>query len=364
MLRKHFTIRVLSIVVLMALLFVSCKQTSPEPKDVITIGFLLETYDVNRWARDESLFKKKAESLGAKVITAIADGDQDRQNKQADSFLVRGVDVLVVVPKNLEAAGRIVKIAHEKDVPVVAYDRLIRNCDLDVYITFDSEKVGYLQASGVLKKVPEGNFILLGGAATDNNAKLLRRGQLRAIEEHQKDTGKKINIIADPFLDNWDREEARRKISNMITKFKSQGKQIDAIIASNDSTAGGAIAALKAERLDGKVAVSGQDAELTACQRIVEGTQTVTVYKPVRKLATISAEIAIRLAKGQKAQDVITQMGYEVNFLDNGFKKVPSVFLEPMFVNSENMADTVIKDGWHRLEQVYQNIDKDKWPQR
>jgi len=334
------------------------------PDEGVKIGFLMETYDVDRWARDEQLFVSKARALGAQVVRAVADGDQDRQNKQADNFLTRGVDVLVVVPKNLETAARIVKSAHEKGVPVLAYDRLIRSCDLDIYVTFDNEKVGYLQAKGVLEKVPEGNYILLGGAASDNNAKLLRKGQLRAIAEHEKTTGKKITILADPFLDNWDREEARRRVGNMLTRFKAEGKRVDAIVASNDSTAGGAIAALMAEGLQGRVAVSGQDAELPACQRVVEGTQTVTVYKPVRKLAEVSAEVAVRLARGERPEDIIKALGFEVNLLDNGFKKVPSIFLEPVFVTSRNMVETVIKDGWHPFEMVYANVPKEKRPKR
>ena len=146
-----------------------------------TAGFLMETYDLDRWKRDEEFFREKSKSLGVTVLRAVADGDQDRQNKQAETFLTQGVSVLVVVPKNLNTAARIVTSAHEKNVPVLAYDRLMLDCDLDIYITFDNEKVGYLQAYGILQKVPEGNFILLGGAASDNNANLLRTGQLRAI---------------------------------------------------------------------------------------------------------------------------------------------------------------------------------------
>jgi D-xylose transport system substrate-binding protein len=327
-----------------------------------TAGFLMETYDLDRWKRDEEFFREKANSLGVTVLRAVADGDQDRQNKQAETFLTQGVNVLVVVPKNLNTAARIVKSAHEKDVSVLAYDRLLRDCDLDIYITFDNEKVGYLQASGILQIVPEGNFILLGGAASDNNARLLRAGQLRAIKEHELQTKKHVNILADPFLDDWDREEARRRIGNLITKFNAEGKKIDAIIASNDATAGGVIAALQAEKMAGKIAVSGQDAELQACQRIVEGTQAVTIYKPVRLLAEVSAQVAQRLAKKEKPEDIIKALGFTVNLLDNGFKKVPSIFLEPVFVTKENMAKTVIADNWHPVEKVYANVPKASWP--
>jgi D-xylose transport system substrate-binding protein len=340
------------------------KEASSTGAAAYTAGFLMETYDLDRWKRDEEFFREKSNSLGVTVLRAVADGDQDRQNKQAETFLTQGVNVLVVVPKNLNTAARIVKSAHEKSVPVLAYDRLMLDCDVDIYITFDNEKVGYLQAYGILQNVPEGNFILLGGAASDNNARLLRVGQLRAIKEHELKTKKKITILADPFLDDWDREEARRRVGNLITKFNAEGKKIDAIIASNDATAGGVVAALQAEKMAGKIAVSGQDAELQACQRIVEGTQAVTIYKPVRLLAEVSAQVAHRLAKKEKPEEIIKALGYTVNYLDNGFKKVPSIFLEPVFVTKENMVKTVISDNWHPLEKVYANVPKDAWPKQ
>jgi len=345
---------------------IQCKReeakNSEAGRQAIKIGLLMETYDLNRWKRDEDYFTARANALGARVLRAVADGDQDRQNNQADAFLTQGVNALVVIPKNLNTAARIIKSAHEKNVPVIAYDRLILNCDVDMYITFDNEKVGYLQAKGILEKVPEGNYILLGGAASDNNAQLLRTGQLRAIREHEALTGKQITILADPFLDNWDREEARRRMSNMLTKFEALHKRIDAVVASNDATAGGVVAALMAEQLQGKIAVSGQDAELTACQRIVEGTQTVTVYKPVKKLAEVSAEAAAMLARGKKPEEIIAAEGFAVHELDNGFKKVPSIFLEPVAVTKENMVDAVVRDGWLPMDQVYANVPKDQWP--
>ncbi|MGA9119401.1 MAG: substrate-binding domain-containing protein [Bacteroidota bacterium] len=340
------------------------KKPAEEAPSRPTVGFLMETYDLDRWQRDESYFSQKVRSLGYDVLRAVADGDQDRQNKQADGFLTQGVKALIVVPKNLNTASRIVQSAHEKGVPVLSYDRLIRDADVDLYVTFDNEKVGYLQAKGILEKVPEGNYILLGGASSDNNARLLREGQLRAIHEYETTTGKHITILADPFMDDWDRDEARRRISNLLTKFKAEGKTVQAIIASNDATAGGVVAALQAERLAGKVAVSGQDAELQACQRIAEGTQTLTIYKPVRMLAEVSAEAAVKLAKGERAEDIIKDLGYPVQYLDNGSKKVPSVFLEPVFVTRDNMASTVIKDGWQSLEKVYANVPRSQWPQQ
>lgn len=342
--------------------FSGCGKKKNMDASGLKVGLLMDTYDLDRWKRDADFFTEKSDSLGMPVLRAVADGDQDRQNKQADDFLTQGANVLVVISQNLNTAGRIVRSAHEKNVPVIAYDRLILNSDVDVYITFDNEKVGYLQAKGILEKVPAGNYILLGGAASDNNAKMVRAGQLRAIDEYEKTSGKKINILADPYLENWDRDEARRKISTLLTKFKAEGKKIDAIIASNDATAGGVVAALMAEHEAGKVAVSGQDAELSACQRIVEGTQTVTVYKPVKQLATVSAEVAYHLAKKEKPDEIIKNLSFKINYIDNGYKKVPAILLDPIFVTKENMYQTVIKDSWQPLQRVYANVPKSQWP--
>ncbi|MCX6149502.1 MAG: substrate-binding domain-containing protein [Ignavibacteriales bacterium] len=360
---KLFTLKFASIFIIILLLSSNgCKKNeNDQSKMKIKIGFLMETYDLDRWIRDEQAFTQRANKLGGEVFRAVADGDQDRQNNQADGFLTKGVNALVVVPRNLGTAARIVKSAHEKNVPVVAYDRLIRDSDVDMYVTFDNEKVGYLQAKGILEKVPEGNFILLGGAASDNNARLLRAGQLRAIKEYQSSTKKQINILADPFMDNWDRDDARRRISSMLTMFKAQGKIVNAIIASNDATAGGVVAALMAEQMQGKIAVSGQDAELQACQRIVEGTQAVTIYKPVKQLAEVSAEVAVGLALGEKPEAIAKRLGFTLQKINNGYKDVPSIFLEPVFVTKDNINETVIKDGWQTLEKVYSGLPKDQW---
>ena len=342
--------------VILLSLFSGCGKNNNKATSGIKAGLLMDTYDLNRWKRDEDNFRAQADSLHMQVLKAVADGDQDRQNK--------GVNVLVVIPPNSKTAASLIRDAHQNNVPVISYDRLILNSDVDIYITFDNVKVGYLQAKGILEKVPTGNYILLGGAASDNNAKLVREGQEEAIKDYEKKTGKKINILADPYLNNWDRDEARRKISTLLTKFQAEGKEVNAIIASNDATAGGVVAALMAEHEAGKVAVSGQDAELSACQRIVEGTQTVTVYKPVKRLARVAAEVAYYLAKKEKPVDIIKKLGFKVNYINNGYKDVPSILLTPIFVTKDNMYQTVIKDGWEPLAKVYANVPKSEWPKQ
>jgi len=309
----------------------------------------MDSLRVERWKRDQALFEARAKELGAKVLVQSADGDATKQNSQAENLLVQDVDVLVVIPRDGVVAARIVEAAHAQDVPVLAYDRIIRNSDLDLYISFDNERVGYMQAEYLTRVKPTGPYFLLGGSPSDNNALLLRAGQMRALQPHI-DSGA-ITIVGDQFTDDWEPNEALKHVENALT---ANANDIDAIVASNDGTAGGAIEALRAQGLDGTVAVSGQDADIAACQRVVEGSQTMTVYKPLKPLATRAAELAVALAKGEEiATDGVTP---------NGKIDVPSVLLDPVQIDAENLHDVVIGDGFHPLEDVYRNVPRDQWP--
>ncbi len=331
-------------------LLVGCRAGSDTAKtQPLRIGLSMDSLRVERWKRDRDLFVARAEELGAEVLVQSADGDPVRQNSQAENLLVQDVDVLVVIPRDGVAAARIVEAAHAQDVPVLAYDRIIRDCDLDLYISFDNERVGYMQAEYLTRAKPTGSYFLLGGAPSDNNALLLREGQMRALQPFI-DSGA-IRIVGDQFTDNWDPDEALKHVENALT---ANDNAIDAIVASNDGTAGGAIAALRAQGLDGAVAVSGQDADVAACQRIVEGSQTLTVYKPLKPLATRAAELAVALAKGE----TISTDGA----IANGKIDVPSVLLDPVQIDSENLYSVVIGDGFHAIEDVYKNVPTDEWP--
>ncbi len=320
----------------------------------IRIGLSLDTLAVERWQRDANMFEKRAEALGAEVFVQSANGDPRVQNQQAENLITRGVDVLVVVAQNAETSAVIVESAHRQKPPVkvIGYDRIIRNCDLDLYISFDNERVGELQAEYLVRKVPRGNYFLLGGAATDDNSKQLRKGQMKVLRPYFERGD--IVKVGDQWCTDWQPIEALRHTENALTR---RNNKIDAVVASNDGTAGGAIQALAGQKLAGKVAVSGQDADLAACQRIVEGTQTMTVYKPINKLAYTAAEIAVAMAKGEEFQP-------PNRTIFNGKKRVPSVLLEPIPVDKNNVYEAVIKDGYQKLEEVYQNVPRDQWPRR
>ncbi|AZR72185.1 D-xylose ABC transporter substrate-binding protein [Anoxybacter fermentans] len=318
-------------------------------KDQIVIGLSMDNLRLERWQHDRDIFIKRAEELGAKVLVQSANSDDMLQLSQAENLITQGIDVLVIVPHNGKVMGSIVEEAHRNGVKVLAYDRLLMDCEVDYYISFDNVKVGELQAQYLVNKRPTGNYFLLGGSPTDNNAKLFREGQMNVLRPYIEKGD--IKIVGDQWAKDWLPQEAMKIIENALT---ANNNNIDVIVASNDSTAGGAIEALAEQNLDGKVLVSGQDADLAACQRIVEGTQAMTVYKPIRELATVAAEIAVAMAKGE---EIVTN-----GVVFNGLIEVPSILLTPIPVDKDNILDTVIKDGFHTLEEVYKNVPKEKWP--
>ncbi|MDO6354730.1 D-xylose ABC transporter substrate-binding protein [Caloramator sp. CAR-1] len=324
-------------------------KTNDTEAKKIKIGLSMDDLRLERWQHDRDFFVARAQELGAEVLVQSANGDDQTQIAQCENLITQGVDVLVVIPHNGEAIAPVVEEAHKAGIKVLAYDRLITNSDVDYYISFDNVKVGELQATALVKQVPKGRYFLMGGSPTDNNAKLFRQGQMNILQP-LIDKGD-IKIVGDQWVKDWLPDEALKIMENALTANKNN---IDAVVASNDSTAGGAIQALAAQNLAGKVAISGQDADLAACQRIVEGTQTMTVYKPIKNLATKAAEVAIAMAKNEEIQTNGT--------VNNGKIDVKSILLEPIAVTKENIVDTVIKDGFHKLEDVFKNIPKDKWP--
>ena len=329
----------------------SCNSGRParDKNGPIRIGFSMDSVQLERWQRDRDLFVQRAKELGAEVLVQSADGNDSVQVRQAENLLTQGVDVLVVVPHNGEIAASIVDSARRQNVPVLAYDRIIRNSDLDFYISFDNVKVGELQAKYLFDRAPKGNYVLIGGSPTDNNARLLREGQMHILKP-AVDRGD-VKIVADQWAKDWLPSEALRHTENALTQSRND---VAVVVASNDSTAGGAIQALDEQRLSGKVLVSGQDADLAACQRIVAGTQSMTVYKPIAPLARRAAEIAVALAKHTPVDSN--------SKVANGSKDVPSFLLNPIAVDKSNIADTVVKDGFLRAEDVYRNLPRDRWP--
>ena len=217
---------------------------------------------------------------------------------------------------------------------------MIRNSDVDLYVSHQVERIGEMQAEYALKHVPKGNYILIGGSPTDYNAILLRKGQMNVLKPAIARGD--IKIISDQFAREWKAEEALRITEDALTRT---GNKIQAIVASNDGTAGGAISALEAAGLAGKVLVTGQDAQRDAVQRIVKGTQTMTVYKPIQPLAFGAVDAAVKLARKQPVETR--------DKINNGKKDVPAILIVPIVVDKSNVDSTIIKDGYHTHQEIY-----------
>lgn len=335
---KNNYLRSLVLAAAVASSFGLAPQAHASPEKPV-IGFSIDDLRVERWARDRDYFVAAAEKLGGKVYVQSADASEERQVAQIENLISRGVDVLVIVPFNSKVLGNVVAEAHKNGIKVVSYDRLILGADVDAYISFDNEKVGELQAQGVMNVAPKGNYFLLGGAPTDNNAKILREGQMKMLKP-AIDKGD-IKIVGQQWTPEWQASQALRIVEDALT---ANNNNIQGIVASNDGVAGGAIQALSAQKLVGKVPVSGQDADLAGVKRVIDGSQAMTVYKPIKLIATQAAELSIALVKG-------TAPKYNGK-MNNGKKDVNTMLLTPTLLTKTNV-DTVITDGFYTHAQLY-----------
>ncbi|MBM7579732.1 sugar ABC transporter substrate-binding protein [Jeotgalibacillus terrae] len=307
----------------------------------IKIGFSMDTLQEDRWFKDRELFVEAAEKAGVEVEVTVANGDDVKQVWQTEKMISEGIDVLVVVPHNAESMAAIVERAHDAGIKVLSYDRLVRNAEVDLYLSYDNEQVGILQATVMTELVPEGNYVYLGGAETDYNAHLMKQGVFKVLKPYI-DKGD-ITVVFNQWTKDWVPEVAK---ANMETALEVNHQQIDAVIAGNDATAGAAIEALAAYDLAGSIPVAGQDADLAGVQRIVNGTQNLTMYKSIDDLSERAVELAIKLALNEEIQEDRT--------INNGKINVPSILLPPVPVDRTNIKETVIADGFHQKKDIYQ----------
>jgi len=317
--------------------------TASGPK-IVKIGLSLDTLKEARWAKDRDAFLARAKELGAQVTVLSANSDDTRQIADVESLITSKMDVIVIVPHDGKAMAKGVEVAERAHIPVIAYDRIIADSDLDLYMTFDNEHVGELQAKYILEKLKDQpkpiKLVRIYGSKTDNNAALFKKGQDAALKDAIASGA--VLVVHEDWADDWKPENAKRIMNAAITKH---GHGIDAVLASNDGTAGGAIQALREEGLAGKLIVTGQDAELVAVQRIVGGEQSMSIYKPVQALAKRAAEVAVALATGKP---VVAKAE-----LDNGKRQVPTILLDVVTVTKDNVDSTVVKDGFHTREEIY-----------
>jgi len=307
----------------------------------IKIGFLFPNLKADRFIKEQAAFVNKITQLGAQPIVANANYDDKVQIGQANDMIKQGVKVLLVNSVNTTTAAMIVRDAHLAHVKVIAYDRLIQNSDPDYYLSFDNVEVGRLIANAALLAKPTGNYILLNGDKGDRNAVFVKTGILEVLDPMIK--AGKINIMYDVFVEDWSGENAYHDVRSILdlTDVKP-----DAILSSYDGLSDGATKALAEDGLSSKVFVTGQDAELQACRRIVAGTQGMTVYKSVTKLAEYAAELSFKIAKGEAISDVKSH-------INNGRLEIPSILLKPQAVDISNLKNTVIADKFYKEDEIF-----------
>ena len=322
-----------------------CSSSAPknverpaQRSDKIQIGLSIDSFLIERWSRERDLFVSKAQELGAEVNVQNANGEVEEQVRQIQYFIDKRVDVIVVIAIDDIALKDVIAAAKKEGIKVISYDRLIRNANVDLYLSVDNEKVGELMAEYIRKYIGnEGTIIQVKGSPTDYNVQMVQTGFERILSTTD------INIDYAEYSNGWVAENG----FTVTDEYLKTGKVPDAIMCGNDNLAANAIRALIEKRLGGKVCVVGQDADLEACQRIVEGTQYMTVYKPGEKLAIRAAERAVDMANN-------VPLGLKETFND-GTYDVPYEKLEPIAVTKENM-DEVITGKYHQKNEIYLNV--------
>ena len=345
---SRFGRSVLMLLFALALAFLSlgCGGTSAETKkepsdeDKPLIGMSFDSFLIERWQRDRDVFVSTASELGAEVNVQIANGDPAEQISQIEYFITKKVDAIVVVAVDCYGLSEIVQKARDTGIYVISYDRLIMNANSDLYISFDNEMVGTMMAEALVANLPYGGSVLsICGSPTDQNVSQADLGFDAVIARSS------LSVVAQEYAPNWLAETAY----SVVNKAIAEGLVFDGVRCGNDDLASQAFLALSEHRLASTVKLVGQDADLAACQRIVEGTQLMTVYKPVEKLAKEAAELVVKMALGEKPATTDT--------IFDGAYEVPYKKLTPIMVTRENIDEVIIDGGFHRKEQVYLNLN-------
>jgi D-xylose transport system substrate-binding protein len=323
----------------------------------IKIGVSFSDFETERWPVEAELMKKLAAEYGAEVLVQAANHDAKLQNDQIENMVLQGVDVIIIIAEDGAAAASAVASAAADGIPCIAYDRLVKSDKLAAYISFDNVAVGRAQGEGVIKRINKGKFVMLGGSPTDNNAILFRKGQMEIVQP-LIDSGD-IEVVADQWVENWSPPNATKLMENILT---AQNNEIDAVVASNDGTALGALEAMKAQGLAGKVPISGQDATEAGCKSIVEGELSMTVFKDVRLLTPMAIEMAVQLAKGEEIPGLKDYTLAELTLDEGLVGSVPCKFLEVVSVDKDNVYEEIILSGFQSYDVVYKDIPEDQRP--
>ena len=313
------------------------------------IGISLDTLKEERWQRDRDTFQKRADELGIDLLIQDANSDDTRQMQDVQALISRRVGAIILAPHNGAAMAKAVDLAHEAGIPVISYDRLVSG-DVDLYVSFDTVRIGEMQAQALLAKAKGHRplrLVRIQGAKTDHNSFLLKEGQDKILGPLIAKG--EVKVLHEDWAEDWKPENAKKIMNAALT---THGRDIDAVLCANDGTSGGAIQALSEEGL--QIPVVGQDAELVACQRIAAGSQAATIYKPTHLEVDAALDAAIKLAQ---RRPVIAR-----DEIDNGTAKVPTILRDTIVVTRENLLDTVVKDGYHSYDDVYKGVPADRRP--
>jgi D-xylose transport system substrate-binding protein len=312
------------------------------------VGVSWSNFQEERWKTDEKAIKDQLAKLGASYVSADASASAEKQISDVDGLINKGARVLIILAYDKDAIAPAIAKAKARGIPVIAYDRLIEAPGV-FYISFDNKEVGRLQASSIYAVRPKGNYAMIKGSSTDPNANLLREGQQEVLGDAIKRGD--IHIVGEEYTDGWKPEVAQRNMEQILTKA---GNKVDAVVASNDGTAGGVVAALSARGLKG-IPVSGQDGDHAALNRVALGTQTVSVWKDSRELGREAASVAVALARGQKVPNAVSFSGGEHHV------KMDAILLKPIPVTADKL-DVVIKAGWITRDDACRGVEKGTGP--
>jgi len=329
------------------LLFIWVLNACQTSDDKAKVGLLFNDYNIPRWERERDFFKEKMAELGCEVMVDVANNDPSRQHAQALDFIAKGADVLVMTSVNANTAATIVRAAHEAEVKVIAYDGLIYNTELDYLVGFDLRKVGELQAQYVFDKMPSGNYVIFNGDKAHAASTEMNEGIMKVLNA-PIESGK-IKLIYNGWIENWSSANGEY-YANKVFEFANE--DVNAIVAANDAIAGGIAIELQKRKESKQIIITGQDGELDACNRILNGQQTMSVFKSSKLIANATAELAYKVAKNEKIE------GLETRF--NGRVDVPSLILKPIVVDKSNIEQTIVAEGIFTMEEIINYSQSDK----
>lgn len=336
--------RVVAILLMGCLLLAGCTKTVQEEStqqtkdDQISIGLCFDSFVIERWVRDRDAFVAAAEEYGAAVNVQCANGDVEEQIEQIRYLIEKEVDVLVVIPVDCYKISDVIAEAQAAGIKVISYDRLCENSNCDLYISFDNEEVGHIMGRALVDNVPDGGKIcIIGGPLSDGNVEQVEKGFNEEISGH-------LELVYTARCENWVANEATQYVTEVLNQYPD----IAGIMCGNDDIATQAFQVLSANRRGGNILLTGQDGDLMAFQRVVSGTQLVSVFKPVEEIARKAAAYAVKIAKNEELTEVTTT-------ISDGKYDIPYLEIMPVGVNAKNIDKVVIEGGYHAKDEIYMN---------